>query len=56
MLLYSHKEVLSLKSLLMDTDLAREYPPALLEICNLVCDKATIEEGISLLVDILNCC
>lgn len=46
----------AVRHLLMDSDLAREYPPALLEngICNLVCDKATIEKGISLLVDILD--
>lgn len=42
--------------LLMNNDLAREYPPALLEngISNLVCDKATIEEGVSFLVDFLD--
>lgn len=68
MLLFNHKEVLhmfkfeayisksAVKHLLLDSDLAREYPPALLEngICNLVCDKATIDEGVSLLVDLLD--
>lgn len=48
----------AVKHLLMDSDLAREYPPALLGngICNLVCDKATVEvdEGVSFLVDFLD--
>lgn len=46
----------AVNQLLMESNLSREYPPALLEngIGDLVCNKATIDEGVSLLVDFLD--